>query len=114
MCFTRCGLSLSRTDVVVNLTDSILGMAKSSGADCIAVSCPMCQVNLDLRQQDIKKETGRDYQIPIVYITQLLGLGLGISSKKLGFNKLMVPASNVLELVRRSVAEGGRVEVING
>ncbi len=98
------GLSLSRTDVVVNLTDSILGMAKSSGADCIAVSCPMCQVNLDLRQQDIKKETGRDYQIPIVYITQLLGLGLGISSKKLGFNKLMVPASNVLE----------KVEVSNG
>ncbi len=96
------GLSLSRTDVVVNLTDSILGMAKSSGADCIAVSCPMCQVNLDLRQQDIKKETGRDYQIPVVYITQLLGLGLGISSKKLGFNKLMVPASNVLEKVEVS------------
>jgi len=96
------GLSLSRTDVVVNLTDSILGMAKSSGADCIAVSCPMCQVNLDLRQQDIKKETGRDYQIPVVYITQLLGLGLGISSKKLGFNKLMVPASKVLEKVEVS------------
>jgi heterodisulfide reductase subunit B len=91
------GLSLSRTDVVVNLTDSILGMAQSAGADCIAVSCPMCQVNLDLRQQDIKKQMGRDYRIPIVYITQLLGLGLGISSKKLGFNKLMVPASNVLE-----------------
>jgi heterodisulfide reductase subunit B len=105
------GLSLSRTDVVVNLTDSILGMAKSSGADCIAVSCPMCQVNLDLRQQDIKKETGRDYKIPVVYITQLLGLGLGISSKKLGFNKLMVPASNVLELVRRSADKGGKVEV---
>jgi heterodisulfide reductase subunit B2 len=96
------GLSLSRTDVVVNLTDSILGMAKSAGADCIAVSCPMCQVNLDLRQQDIKKETGRDYQIPVVYITQLLGLGLGISSKNLGFNKLMVPASNVLEKVEVS------------
>ncbi len=96
------GLSLSRTDVVVNLTDSILGMAKSSGADCIAVSCPMCQVNLDLRQQDIKKEIGRDYQMPIVYITQLLGLGLGISSKKLGFNKLMVPASKVLEKVEVS------------
>jgi heterodisulfide reductase subunit B len=57
------GLSLSRTDVVVRLTDSILGMAKDAGADCIAVSCPMCQVNLDLRQQD-KKQTGKDYQIP--------------------------------------------------
>ena len=96
------GLSLTRTDVVVNLTDSILGMAKSSGADCIAVSCPMCQVNLDLRQQDIKKQAGRDYQMPIIYITQLLGLCLGINSKKLGFSKLMVPASNVLEKVEVS------------
>jgi heterodisulfide reductase subunit B len=96
------GLSLSRTDVVVSLTDSILGMAKSAGADCIAVSCPMCQVNLDLRQQDIKKQTGRDYQMPIVYITQLLGLGLGISPAKLGFNKLMVSPSRVLEKVEAS------------
>jgi heterodisulfide reductase subunit B len=91
------GLSLTRTDVVVSLTDSILGMAKSSGADCIAVSCPMCQVNLDLRQQDIKKQTGRDYQMPIIYITQLLGLCLGISSKRLGLNKLMVSPFKVLE-----------------
>jgi len=93
------GLSLSRTDVVVNLTDSILGMAKDSGADCVAVSCPMCQVNLDLRQQDIKKQNGKDYQMPVVYITQLLGLALGIGPDKLGFNKLMVPASKVLEKV---------------
>jgi heterodisulfide reductase subunit B len=99
---TECcggGLSLSRTDVVVNLTDSILGMAQSAGADCIAVSCPMCQVNLDLRQQDIRKQTGRDYRMPVVYITQLMGISFGIGPGKLGFNKLMVPASSVLEKV---------------
>lgn len=94
------GLSLSRTDIVVNLTDSILGMVKNAGADCIAVSCPMCQVNLDLRQQDIKKQSGRDYQIPVVYITQLLGLSFGISPDKLGFDKLMVSPSSVLEKVK--------------
>jgi heterodisulfide reductase subunit B len=91
------GLSLTRTDVVVELTDSIIGMAQKAGADCIAVSCPMCQVNLDLRQQDIKKQTGRNYEMPIVYITQLLGLSFGISADKLGFKKLMVPATNILE-----------------
>jgi heterodisulfide reductase subunit B len=94
------GLSLSRTDVVVELSGSIIDMAASVGADCIAVSCPMCQVNLDLRQQDINKQTGKNYQIPIVYITQLLGLCLGISSGDLGFEKLMVPATNVLEKVK--------------
>ena len=94
------GLSLSRTDVVVELTGSIIDMAASVGADCIAVSCPMCQVNLDLRQQDINRQTGKNYQIPIVYITQLLGLCLGIGSGDLGFDKLMVPATNVLEKVK--------------
>ena len=74
-------------------------MASAAGADCIAVSCPMCQVNLDLRQQDINKQTGKNYQIPIVYVTQLLGLCLGIGPGDLGFNKLMVPATNVLEKV---------------
>ena len=101
-CKVECcggGLSLSRTDVVVQLSVSILDMAAAAGADCIAVSCPMCQVNLDLRQQDIRKQTGKDHQMPIVYITQLLGLGLGIGADDLGFSKLMIPAARVLERV---------------
>ncbi len=93
------GLSLARTDVVLQLTESILDMAGQAGAECIAVSCPMCQVNLDLRQQDINKRRGKSYQVPIVYITQLLGLGLGLGADKLGFNKLMVPATRVLDKV---------------
>jgi heterodisulfide reductase subunit B2 len=91
------GLSLSRTDVVVELTDSLLGQAASAGADCVAVSCPMCQVNLDLRQQDIAQQTGRNHQLPVVYITQLLGLSLGLSPMELGLNKLIVSASRIVQ-----------------
>lgn len=96
-----CGgsLSLSRTDVVVKLTESILDMAVQVGADCIAVSCPMCQINLDVRQQDINRETGRNYRMPVIYITQLLGLCLGLGPGDLGFEKLMVPAEKVLRKV---------------
>ncbi len=93
------GFSMTRTDVVIRLTDSILSMAKLAGADCIAVSCPMCQINLDMRQLDIQKQLGKRYDMPIVYVTQLIGLCLGISADKLGFNKLMVPASTVIEAV---------------
>ena len=93
------GLSLSRTDVVVNLTDSIVSMAKAAGAQCIAVSCPMCQINLDMRQQDIEKQTGTRYDMPVMYITQLLGLCLGISPDKLGLNKLMVSPASVIERI---------------
>ena len=93
------GLSMSRTDVVVNLTNSIVGMAKAAGARCIAVSCPMCQINLDMRQQDIEKQTGTRHDMPILYITQLLGLCLGISPNKLGLNKLMVSPASVIERI---------------
>lgn len=93
------GLSMSRTDVVVSLTDSILEMAKASGAQCIAVGCPMCQINLDMRQLDIHKQMGKRHDMPIVYITQLLGLCLGISADEVGFDKLMVSPSKVVEAI---------------
>jgi len=93
------GLSMSRTDVVVSLTDSIVGMAKAAGAQCIAVNCPMCQINLDMRQQDIEKQTGTRHDMPVLYITQLLGLCLGISPDELGLNKLMVSPASVIEKI---------------
>jgi heterodisulfide reductase subunit B len=94
------GLNLTRTDVVVKLSGSIIDMAQASGADCIAVACPMCQTSLDLRQKDIEKETGKRYDMPIVYITQLLGLCLGISQKELGLNRLMVSPSTILKAIQ--------------
>jgi heterodisulfide reductase subunit B len=93
------GLSMSRTDVVINLTDSIVGMAKMAGADCIAVSCPMCQINLDMRQLDIARRQGNHYDMPILYITQLLGLCLGIAPERLGLNKLMISPAKVVKAV---------------
>ena len=59
----------------------------------------MCQVNLDLRQSDIRKETGRKYDMPIIYITQLLGLCLGVPQKELALNKLMISPSAVVDVV---------------
>jgi heterodisulfide reductase subunit B2 len=93
------GLSLTRTDVVVSLTESILDMARAAGAACIAVACPMCQINLDMRQLDIEKRSGKAYRLPVVYITQLIGLCLGLSPDALGLDKLMVPAADVIHAV---------------
>ena len=96
-----CGgaLSLARTDVVVKLSDKVIGMAKESGADCIAVACPMCQINLDMRQADIEQELGRKHDMPIIYITQLLGLCLGLTPDELGMEKLMVSPDKVVQKI---------------
>jgi heterodisulfide reductase subunit B len=94
------GFALSRTDIVIGLSNSILGFAKSSGAQCMSVACPMCQVNLDMRQSDINKSLNKDYNMPIVYISQLIGLCLGISPDKLGMEKCVVSPKAILEKVK--------------
>jgi heterodisulfide reductase subunit B len=93
------GFALTRTDIVVELSNSVLEMAKASGAQCIAVACPMCQINLDLRQNDIKKVKNMNHNIPVVYITQLIGLCLGIPAEKLGMDKCVVSPKRIIETV---------------
>ncbi len=87
-----CGASCSITDtaVVCELGREILAMAKAAGADCIVTACPLCQLNLDLRQQDINKKYEEAFNLPVFYFTQLLGLALGCSVKELGLDRLVV------------------------
>ncbi len=94
------GFALTRTDIVIELSNSILSMAKAAGAECMAVACPMCQVNLDLRQGDINKIKSSSHNIPVVYITQLVGLCLGIAPEKLGMDKCVVSPKQVIETVQ--------------
>jgi len=44
--------------------------------------CPMCQANLDTRQADISQEAGKDYRMPILYVTELMGIVLGGANAK--------------------------------
>jgi len=52
-------------------------MAMEAEADCLVTGCPMCQANLDTRQEELEKETGKKYNLPILYFTELMGLALG-------------------------------------
>ncbi|MDO8525847.1 MAG: CoB--CoM heterodisulfide reductase iron-sulfur subunit B family protein [Candidatus Omnitrophota bacterium] len=87
-----CGaaFSLSRTDIVLRLSRDILQMASDEGAQAIVVACPLCQSNLDLRQGMINKKYKTNFNIPILYFTQVLGLALGVDPKKLGLKKNIV------------------------
>jgi len=94
-----CGASFSIADssIVVELSDKILAMAKAAGVDCIATACPLCQLNLDMRQKDIEVKLGRRYDMPIFYFTQLLGLAMGCSAGELSLSSLMVDPRKLLK-----------------
>ncbi|HOM05112.1 MAG TPA: CoB--CoM heterodisulfide reductase iron-sulfur subunit B family protein [Candidatus Kapabacteria bacterium] len=99
------GLSVVRTDIVGKLCAKIVDDASSRGADAIVVACPMCHSNLDMRRSEINKNLSTDNKIPAIYITQLLGLALGIEPNKLGFDKHFVPADNFIQKLQKQTVE---------
>ncbi|RLI46313.1 CoB--CoM heterodisulfide reductase subunit B, partial [Candidatus Bathyarchaeota archaeon] len=68
-----------------------LGNMRDAGADIIIDCCPFCHLQLDLGQLEAnniyKDMIGEPYKIPVVYITQLLGLSFGIDPNLLGLIK---------------------------
>lgn len=96
-----CGASfaLSKPDVAVKLSHEIIEDAKSSGADAIAVACPMCHANLDTRQDDMKKKFGTHTEMPILYFTQLMGYSFGLSAEELELHKHLTDAKSLLRKV---------------
>lgn len=99
--------NLTRTEITVRRSAAVIEMALSAGAACIVVACPMCQISLDVRQADMEKLLGKKYDMPVVYLTQLVGLALGIPREKLGFDRLMVDAAVVLKAAREAVPSRG-------
>jgi heterodisulfide reductase subunit B len=93
-----CGVSMMLTysDIVLKLTNDILREAKEAGANIIAVACPLCQANLDGRQRQIEETYQVRHQIPILYITQLMGLAFGAFPKEVGIQKLITSPQEVL------------------
>jgi heterodisulfide reductase subunit B len=93
-----CGASLSvtRTEIALRLTRAVLEAAHEKGAECIAVVCPLCQSNLDTRQGDINKVFGTNYNLPALYISQLIGLTQKIGWEQLGLNRLIIDPKSLL------------------
>jgi len=92
-----CGGSLmgTREEVALRLCRNLLLCAQQGKADCIAVACPLCQMNLDAYQAKINRTYGTGFNLPIVYFTQLVGIALGLKSEELGMQRSIVPATPI-------------------
>lgn len=68
-----CGgnLSLIDPDLTYRLVDRLVAQARQAGADTIVTACPLCQVNLEMRQAG-------EPRMPVFYFTELIGLALGL------------------------------------
>jgi heterodisulfide reductase subunit B len=97
---TECcggGFSMSMTEAVVDLSHAILADAEAAGAQAVVTGCPMCHSNLDMRQQTINAAGMGPHDIPILYLSELVGLAAGVEPSRLGLNRHFVDAMRVAE-----------------
>ncbi|MFQ5795271.1 MAG: CoB--CoM heterodisulfide reductase iron-sulfur subunit B family protein [Candidatus Bipolaricaulia bacterium] len=92
-----CGASLSviQEAIALKLSTRILDMARRCAADLIVAACPFCQYNLDHAQW---RRRHADEQIPVIFITQLLGLALGGDAGELMLSANLVGAESLVKL----------------
>lgn len=93
---TECcgaGFSVSRTDIVAKLSGKIVKDAIDRQAKAIIVACPMCQSNLDMRRPHINSYLEMKTDIPVLYVTQAIGLAVGIDRDELGLKKLFIQSA---------------------
>ncbi|SNS24149.1 heterodisulfide reductase subunit B [Humidesulfovibrio mexicanus] len=105
-----CGaaFAMPRLDVMRRLTARLLDMAAECGADAIAVACPLCQMNLDLRRGQANTAARAPHAMPVPYFTQLMGLALGLPEADLALSKLVLPLAPALDAATARQAEAAK------
>jgi succinate dehydrogenase / fumarate reductase cytochrome b subunit len=74
-----------------------LADAADAEADCLVTPCPLCHLNLDLQQPMAAKQVGRELNMPVLHLPQLVGLALGLSPKELGLQHHIVKPTSVID-----------------
>jgi succinate dehydrogenase / fumarate reductase cytochrome b subunit len=82
-----------------------LGDAADADADCLVTPCPLCHLNLDLQQPLAERVVGRELNMPVLHLPQLVGLALGLEPKELGMQRHVVKPASVIDWTTTVVAE---------
>ena len=82
------------------MIERIFENAQANGADCIVTSCPLCMLNLDMREAEINRArvaAGKEpFDIPCYYFTELIGMAFGASIEEVGIDIHFHPAETLL------------------
>jgi len=94
-----CGFPIIQAREEVALAELIqpIEQAKEAGADAIVTPCPLCHLSLDAWQSKLKAATGKDFQMPILHLAQLVGVAAGLEESELKFKRHIVDPRPALE-----------------
>jgi len=94
-----CGFPIiqAREETALGELIQPIEQAKEAGADAIVTPCPLCHLSLDAWQSKLKAATGKDFQMPILHLSQLIGVAAGFEESELRFKRHVVSVGPVVE-----------------
>lgn len=101
---TKCcggSVSVMSPEKTLHLMKDILDEAKAAGAEVVATPCPLCQTNLEMYQPEINKKFGTDFNIPVVFYSQLMAVAMGLDAKAdAGLHQHLIAAEEIVTRAR--------------
>jgi heterodisulfide reductase subunit B len=96
---TCCGASMGipKKEIGLTLVGKLLAAAHAAGARAIVACCPLCHSNLDLFQPELRERHGWDWQLPILYYTELLGIAFQLKGIEAGLASHLVDPRPFIE-----------------
>lgn len=90
-----CGgaLSLTQPEVAARLVRRLADRAREAGAAAIVTTCPLCQLNLEMRQD------GQEEALPIFYVTEVMGLAFGLADAPKWWSKHLIDPRPLLSML---------------
>jgi succinate dehydrogenase / fumarate reductase cytochrome b subunit len=94
-----CGFPIiqAREETALGELIQPIEQAYEAGADAIVTPCPLCHLSLDAWQSKLRKSTGRDFHMPILHLSQLVGVAAGLEESELKFKRHVVSVKPVIE-----------------
>ena len=94
-----CGFPIiqAREDTALAELIQPIEQAMEAGADAMVTPCPLCHLSLDAWQSKLKKQTGKDFAMPILHLSQLVGVAAGLTDSELKFKRHVVSVDPVIE-----------------
>lgn len=78
-------------------TGQKLKSIQEQGFDGMVLACPWCHKMYDSRQKKAGETVGAKLNVPVIYLSQLLGLAFGMEPQELGMELNLSPVDKLLE-----------------
>jgi heterodisulfide reductase subunit B len=86
-------------DIALKMAKDKLDNVTKNRVDALVTICPFCSIMYEDNQKKIESKFNVEYNLPVLYYPQVLGLALGIDPKQLGFRLNKVKAIRILEKI---------------